>query len=373
MPLRALLDGQDIVAPLLDKSEWEALRERVRSRETDLLLPCCGSRPFQRTSVLGLQHFYHRPEAVCDKKGETLDHLAAKQAIVRGCERAGYQVWTEWEGPHWRADVLAVLGNTRVAFEVQWSRQTLKDTMLRQKRYAEDGVRGCWFFRVPPQGLRRTGDEQGIKAREDLPLFLLHQDHHATSRVYLNGRHHLLDDFVADLLRGKVHFRPSLLIPRWQPVTLLFYDVRCWSCGRISHAYCLDRPAYYSECGLPVSLRRGRRNPCGPATRKEVQRAAWAFLQTDEGLPLRVGSIKPRTIAGQERTCFGCFHCDAPFGDYALWKLEDRTREEDSCRAVHQTEVTLRRPFRRERPHWCYSPSICARGAMSPQSVCIAR
>src|SRR5579859_2873361 len=191
MPLRALLDGRDIVAPLLDKTEWETLRERARREDARLLLPCCGSRPFQCTSVQGLQHFYHPPESVCDRKGETLDHLAAKQAIVRGCERAGYQVWTEWEGPRWRADVLAASESTRVAFEVQWSRQTLRDTLLRQQRYADDGVRGCWFFRVPPQGLKRTGDEQAVTAREDLPLFLLQQDHHATSRVYLNGRHYL--------------------------------------------------------------------------------------------------------------------------------------------------------------------------------------
>ncbi|HKR40316.1 MAG TPA: hypothetical protein VJU59_11665 [Paraburkholderia sp.] len=37
----------------------------------------------------------------------------------------------------------------RLAFEVQWSNQTWADTMLRQQRYEDSGVRGLWLLRHP--------------------------------------------------------------------------------------------------------------------------------------------------------------------------------------------------------------------------------
>ena len=41
MPLRALVGGQEIVAPLLDDAAWEALRRRVADEDVRVVLPCC--------------------------------------------------------------------------------------------------------------------------------------------------------------------------------------------------------------------------------------------------------------------------------------------------------------------------------------------
>ena len=353
MPLRALFETREIVAPTLDRVQWEALWRETHGAAGKLTLPCCGSRAFQRTSRRGLQHFYHSPDTECDERGETQDHLAAKLAIVQGCERAGFQPHPEWLEDGWRADILAVRGPLRIAFEVQWSRLSLEETVQRQDRYARAGVRGCWFFRYPPVGLRQPHDEQPLVARHDLPAFLLPHDPDGAPCVCLNGHTLPLDRFVAQLLSGKVRFRRRARIARWQPVCLRFYDFACWRCGGLSHVYCLDRRTYGATCGIEMPLHRGWFDASRPALRPEIQRAAWSFLLTDQGLNLRLGSIKPRTMGGRERMSFGCFWCDEPFPDYPLWHREDEVRRQDSWTATHRTVVRSSGPYTLHRPHWC--------------------
>src|SRR5947209_14843516 len=157
MPLRALLDGTHIIAPLLTLPQWEALRQDVRARRRVPVLPCCGAHGYLRTSPRGLQHFFHPPQAACERVGETVEHLFAKYEILQACLESGYEAVTEWDEGPWRADVLAQEGSRRVAFEVQWTRQPL-DTMLeRQERYRQSGVRSCWLVREAPEEMVRSG------------------------------------------------------------------------------------------------------------------------------------------------------------------------------------------------------------------------
>jgi hypothetical protein len=285
-----------------------------------------------------------------------MPHLAAKLAILQGCADAGYEAEPEWSEGCWRADVLAVQGNRRIAFEVQWSRQTLHDLLARQERYGHEGVRGCWFVRFPPRGLPRTDDERDIEARRDLPLFLLQPDPDMGPAVLLNGRGYPLDRFVAALLTGQIHFRRQVEIPAGQPVSLRFFEVTCWSCGNVSHACCLERPAYLSDCGLALALHRRWYATARAALRPEVQRAMWAFLLTDEGLRLRVGTVKPRPTPTRPDPplSFGCFYCDATLDDYLLLRHEERARSTQGWSAVYDTTVCLPKDLILQRPHWCF-------------------
>ena len=186
MPLRSLIDGKEVIAPLLDEDEWNRLKEAVRSKESVILLPCCQRSGFFRTSQLGTHHFVHKRKLDCDWKPETAEHLKIKSETVVACKNAGYGVSSEVSGSDWRADVLATKGSRKIAFEVQWSAQTLEETLDRQERYRRDGVRGCWLFRKIPNGLYDAPYEQIdalIEAgkvvfgppigRKDLPLFEL--------------------------------------------------------------------------------------------------------------------------------------------------------------------------------------------------------
>ena len=161
MPLKARLDGRDLIAPFLGDAEWAAVAAATRGGAA-LTLPCCGAAGGIRRSRLGRRFFYHRTTRQvprCAWAGETAAHLLAKATIALACWRAGYSVTTEARGPggRWVADVLATPPDrgAPLAFEVQWSDQTLDATLARQAAYAADGVRGCWFFRRPPGAGRR--------------------------------------------------------------------------------------------------------------------------------------------------------------------------------------------------------------------------
>jgi competence CoiA-like predicted nuclease len=160
MPLRAVLADRDVIASDMAAPEWELLK----TQRDELRMSCCGVRAVMRVSKLGLRHFAHYTRdldgVVCDWKPESEDHLRAKMEIISACRVAGWSVQPEAraEDGEWRADVLAWRngrhGVVRVAFEVQLSPQSRAETEMRQARYAEAGIRGCWFVR--PRGVQRS-------------------------------------------------------------------------------------------------------------------------------------------------------------------------------------------------------------------------
>ena len=56
MPLRALIDGRDLVAPLLDETEWDDLRAEVKAKRVALSFPCCDTAAYPRVSKLGTRN-----------------------------------------------------------------------------------------------------------------------------------------------------------------------------------------------------------------------------------------------------------------------------------------------------------------------------
>jgi competence protein CoiA len=129
----------------MSDEEWlnlKAQRPKVR-------LCCCDSTGYLRTSKLGTKHFVHGKDRICNWAPEKWQHLLAKTEIVRVCQQFGYDAKTEVSGSDWRADVLATKTDRgqliRLAFEVQWSPQTLEETAARQAKYQRDGIRCCWL------------------------------------------------------------------------------------------------------------------------------------------------------------------------------------------------------------------------------------
>ncbi|NEQ72885.1 MAG: hypothetical protein F6K23_07255 [Okeania sp. SIO2C9] len=62
MPLRAILDNQELLAPLLSDEEWEELKRK----KVQVILPCCEARGHLRTSKLGTKHFAHNKKDGCN-------------------------------------------------------------------------------------------------------------------------------------------------------------------------------------------------------------------------------------------------------------------------------------------------------------------
>jgi competence protein CoiA len=152
MPLKCLRGDEEIFAfDVEDEVAWKRLRES-NAEARNLRMPCCGAAVVLRTSPLGTRHFAHARGGPCQTAPETAEHLLAKRIVVEGIRRTAWSAKTEQEGTtpegeRWRADVLATKGKGKVAVEIQWSRQDHDETLRRQDRYEEAGVRGLWLFR----------------------------------------------------------------------------------------------------------------------------------------------------------------------------------------------------------------------------------
>lgn len=153
MPLRCITaDKHSVHSFELTDAEWEALRAENR-RSANLQMPCCEAKVTFKTSKLGKRFFAHKAKAVCHYKPETEHHIRIKEAAVRAAREAGWTAQTEVagvsaDGERWIADVLATSPKgTKIAFEVQWSKQGDQVSTERQQRYERSGIRCLWLFR----------------------------------------------------------------------------------------------------------------------------------------------------------------------------------------------------------------------------------
>jgi len=175
MPFRAYIDEEEIISIDQTDHQWNDLKKRLKNNESSLKLPCCNQDGFLRTSSKGLKHFVHlKSDNSCDWKPESPEHLKAKIEIIEACRLNGWKAIPEFVGTNWRADVLAVKNDKKIAFEVQWSKQTFEETKFRQDRYKESNVRCCWFFRTAPKELRNYDDT--LIADKDIPSFKIFKD-----------------------------------------------------------------------------------------------------------------------------------------------------------------------------------------------------
>lgn len=284
---------------------------------------------------------------------ETDAHQRAKAAIMEGSQQAGYEAVAEAIGDGWRADVLAVRGSVRIAFEVQWSFLKLRDTRARQERYARDGVRGCWFFRQPPAMLEH---EDTLDARRDLPLFHMFANADGSFAVRLCGRLTPLDAFVAALLGGRIRFCEEAAAADHLTATFDFYPIRCATCGKTAHIY---------RVGSALTARCGTRIPASGAMafvgwRAEFLAAARQLAGSDPALHLAqivLGEGEPRAV---------CPFCGSGF---EARRLEMAGYGEQPYRRLTGT-ATLRRPLILKAAHWCFPPEAILEGERENDYCC---
>lgn len=356
MPLRAVdrITGTELIAPLLSEAEWQALKAAARLGQAELIMPCCGSAAELRTSKLGTRHFKHkaRPQN-CAWENETLEHLSAKAEIVIACQQAGYAVTPEHAEADWRADVLAVRGGARLAFEVQWTRQSLDDYRMRQRRYAAAGVRGCWFFRHAPARPTEL-------ASHDLPLFALRFD--ADAQIpYVeyrpdpwldSARVIRLGEFVRALLARQIRFCGQAWIAEQQDLRFVFARVQCWKCGSVNHIAAVDGP--FSPCGMAFGAAWERLHRSPFLLHPAVTEAA-ARLAGQAHTPLRLAEVTGKH-AGEARG-FACQQCGAGFD---LWMLREevfpKLAQPGSALIDYATTgaVYIEPQAIEALPHWCY-------------------
>ena len=361
MPVRAYIEDKEIVSIDLNDEEWSALKARLKAKEIVVTLPCCGQEGFLRTSNRGLKHFVHLKSAnPCDWKPESAEHLKAKVAIMEACREQGWKAIPEFSEADWRADVLAVQGGNRIAFEVQWSRQTYEESCFRQERYKASNVRGCWFFRIPPKEM--TDYDKSLVANKDIPAFKIYKDEHSDIIAQVGQRQMPLKALVTALLNRKVKFCRHIRLKPKQEAIILFFQYECWECKKPQYCYTVY-PKFSTVCDLEYDMMGEMWSDGDIDKSPQIQIAVQQFLDSDKGKDIKVGPIKQRfsKTVQDSYLSYGCYYCDAIFGDFYLsesksyvhydWEMTENRADKF---IQHTAEVNLGEVVE-ERPHWCYS------------------
>lgn len=327
MPL-SCKSGEDTICSInYDTADWEELRA-LNAAHKQLRMDCCGSPVTLKTSKLGTLFFAHTRKGECTSAGETAEHLFVKACIARAISGAGWEVGTEvrglaLDGSEWVADVMASRGSHRIAFEVQWSPQSVTETAQRQGRYRACGVRGMWFLRRPSE----------IQVSKDVPALLIEvsldppaawgripvrtPEPYFTEKVNLNdsslwGQKIELDRFVRGCLADKFIWAPGL--NQMLPLEIWAAEDTCWKCKGPTKIitrldFCLDQKVPGAQ-RISMSLE-------DFDTPRGVACLTYALKQADLR-SLGIGAVCERysRTRGESYLSNGCVHCDALQGAF---------------------------------------------------------
>ena len=218
MPLQALVNEKKVKSWEFSNEQWKALVKSQKSKEAEIKMACCGVRAVLKSGSR-VQHFAHkvRPED-CNWKPKSKEHIEIQYIIARACHNAGWEADIEVQGNGYIADVLAIKDDKSVAFEVQLSRQSLKDTMDRHQKFVDDDVTDVWLFKNLPATYQPRQHDVNIYNiwREDKEFFVSNSMDKRT-----------LEEFVKYFLRYKTDSKKfstrynyedntPVLLPWWQ-------------------------------------------------------------------------------------------------------------------------------------------------------------
>jgi len=238
MPLKAKIEGKAVISIGLSDDEWDNLKKVARFSKSSIKLLCCDSSPYLRISKLGTKHFVHKTKNNCNWKPESIDHLRLKEIIFNVCKENGWNVETEYSFNNWIADIFATKGTTKLAFEIQLSRQTDEETKRRQEKYRKDGINGIWFFRYIPQSLKVDNENPAFK--------LIKKDGNYFLSIGLNEIE--IGTAIKNFLDGDIEYRKKLTYKKNQIAQIFKFEMKCWRCGKIIPV--ISVYSYYiSHCG----------------------------------------------------------------------------------------------------------------------------
>jgi competence CoiA-like predicted nuclease len=353
MPLRAHIDNQEIISIDQNEKQWNELKVRLKLKESVLTLPCCKQEGFLRTSSKGLRHFVHaKTENTCDWKPESPEHLRAKIEIIEACKENGWEAIPEFSETNWRADVLAIRNENRIAFEVQWSNQTFEETKFRQDRYKESNVRGCWFFRTVPKELRDFDDH--ILADKAIPAFKIFKDENSNIQTQLKQAQLPLKSLVDSLLKRKLKYCEHIKLKPRQEVAIVFFEINCWRCYKLQHMWTVEQNLL-TVCNQDFYVMGSMWSSDDIDKSPKIYDFVKDFLKTEKGKEYKIGQLKRRysKTVNNNYLSHGCFYCDAIFGDFYL-NSEKLYARNDSSNFIHLAEIELETKIEVGQ-HWCYS------------------
>jgi hypothetical protein len=344
MPLRATSGDTNVHAFDFDEDRWTELKSTYRALR--LAMPCCGRAAIPKTSTLGNHFFAHSREGSCTSAPESAQHLYCKQLIAQAAKAAGWSVVTERhgvcpQGEEWIADVFCERGNAKIAFEVQMSSQTHDETLRRQRRYRDSGVRGAWFHAA------RKSDYQ-VHTDKETPSFVLTPVEIGVP-PQVKGFAVDLSTFVMALLLRRVTWETQQYT---RTVHVEYLRDTCWACQKPVKQVCgmtsSDDPHWWFRPMTVPSL-------------SQMLLGVDQSVQADELRAQGLNEIGKQQIIQEKRThwphCNLCLHCRAPQNNYHVAeKLREAFQSLDRGDADFESPLGTDSFERVERgmPRWVY-------------------
>lgn len=329
MPLRCIDDaGMCVQSHFLDEHQWAALKA-AHKKQRHLRMPCCNELAVLKTSRLGTQFFAHHRRGECTTKPESAEHLLLKSLVAQAAVKCGWTVATEVrgqteQGEEWVADVLATRGKSRVALEIQWSRQTESETYARQARYKKSGVRGLWLFK-----------QSDFPIDHNVPAVQIIQHERGVFEAVVKVNNDLLrlsvEEFIHHAFSGRFWYG---LFPPNTSVTATVYGgfVKCWKCDgwtNVVSEVVLEDASGHEVFGLSL-----HELPEVPSLMQQ--------LPLSQGIPqLKVGKILMRysKTEGGKYLANGCVRCNALQGKFFLREIEHRLKPIISTKVLVSTAL----------------------------------
>lgn len=277
-------------------------------------------------------------------------HDKIKAILATYCDEMGYDVSIEYRGQDWRADVMVSVNDTKYAFEIQNSPQTLKRTLERQSKYERDGVVGCWLFTY--EKVRKSPKEN--QELENLPLFNVFINDGDVWVSLKDRKPLLLKDFLYDFLNGRIKF--CYKIKALPLVDLNIIETECWKCNNIYHIYGLNQ--FRTACNTEIydhekdQMWGNKELLFNPEVVSKIKE--YAVAQADK---INLSVIKERysNTVGKSYMSFGCPKCDAILGDWyymrdALFASAYGDGVVDRLELYLENDLNITQDL----PHWCH-------------------
>jgi hypothetical protein len=307
MPLRARMGQDDILAFEYNEKSWNELKKNYKSLL--LIMPCCQAKAIPKTSKLGTFFFYHSVKGGCTSEAESPEHEYVKAIVAKSAKDAGWSVKTEWwgkspSGERWCADVMCFKGeHLKIAFEIQLSPQSVKETQYRQERYKASGVRCAWFVSESSLGKRH------FIPSEDIPLFIISKpkvDVIPIIQIFNEN----IDIFVEAMLSRKVAWKKE----PWVYALSYLEDV-CWNCNKLNKQFVGYSIDVYGEHFQTM------------AHASSVLKNARKIVSNDSLTSLGLNTIGRFDVINGKKTdypyCNVCIHCGAPQNNYQIVKKRE--------------------------------------------------
>jgi len=248
--------------------------------------------------------------------------------------------------------VLAVRNKKRIAFEVQWSRQTYEETKRRQEKYNQSNVRGCWFFRMPPIDLRNIDDS--LMAQKELPAFQIREDENLDIVAQLHRSEFPLRALVDKLLKGKLKFCEEIRLNPKQELTIVFFKTSCWRCKKEQFCFTVESNLH-TVCNQDYHLLASGWNSANIDKNPQVYSAVKEIITSNKERNIRVGTVKKRYSKTQygKYLSHGCFYCDVIFDDYFLH--DEKFEGLSNPQSLRFKKIVNLESKTSKHNHWCFS------------------